>query len=98
MISKEVENLIVKYFSQSANMSDMEALNNWLADDNNDLIFKKYVKTHFAITLAMNDPKIDQIREMLQKEIRKGRSLFYGRRFKSVMRYAATAVIFMGLG
>lgn len=98
MISKEVENLIVKYFSQSANLADLDALNNWLANGNNELIFKKYVKTHFAITLAMNDPEIDQIRELLQKEIRKEKNPFYSRRFKSIMKYAATAIIFMGMG
>ena len=98
MISKEVENLIVKYFSQSANLADLEALNNWLADGSNDFIFKKYVKTHFAITLAMNDPEIDQIREMLLMEIRKGKSQIYSLRVKAFMRYAAIAIIFMGLG
>ena len=94
MISKEIENLIVKYLSQSASAEDLDVLNNWIADDKNHQVYKDFIKTHFAITLAMNDLDINKIKEELMKEIRKGKKQFYGRRLLSVMKYAAIAIFF----
>tara|TARA_R110000868_G_scaffold177949_2_gene417112 strand:- start:84 stop:1244 length:1161 start_codon:yes stop_codon:yes gene_type:complete len=98
MISKEIENLIVKYLSQSASAEDLDVLNNWIADDKNHQVYKDFIKTHFAITLAMNDLDINKIKEELRKEIRKGKKQFYGRRLLSVMKYAAIAIFFIGVG
>ena len=98
MISKEIENLIVKYLSQSASAEDLDVLNNWIADDKNHQVYKDFIKTHFAITLAMNDLDINKIKEELMKEIRKGKKQFYGRRLLSVMKYAAIAIFFIGVG
>ncbi|MEQ8219806.1 MAG: FecR domain-containing protein [Arenibacter sp.] len=98
MISKEIENLIVKYLSQSARAEDLDVLNNWIADDKNHQVYKDFIKTHFAITLAMNDLDINKIKVELRKEIRKGKKQFYGRRLLSVMKYAAIAIFFIGVG
>tara|TARA_R110002049_G_scaffold28018_4_gene96620 strand:+ start:26199 stop:27359 length:1161 start_codon:yes stop_codon:yes gene_type:complete len=98
MISKETENCIVKYLSQSADIADLDLLNKWIAEEGNQGIFKNYVKTNFAINLAMNDPDIDNIRERLLEEIRKEKSSFYKRRLMSTIKYAAIAILFLGLG
>ncbi|MEZ4970220.1 MAG: FecR domain-containing protein [Flavobacteriaceae bacterium] len=98
MISQEIENLIVKYLSQAATATDLDILNNWIEDGKNHQAFKDFVKTHFAITLAMNDLDIDKIREELQKEISREKKGYYGRRFLSVMKYAAIAIFFIGVG
>jgi ferric-dicitrate binding protein FerR (iron transport regulator) len=98
MISGEIENLIVKYITHSATAEDLDILNNWIEDDANHQIFKDFLKTHFAITLAMNDSDINKIKEELQKEIRKEKKGTYGRRLLSVMKYAAIAIFFIGVG
>ncbi|SDM67015.1 FecR family protein [Kriegella aquimaris] len=98
MISKEIENCIVKYLSQSADVADLDLLNKWIVEEDNQVIFKTFVKTNFAINLAMDDPNKDNIRERLLKEIRKEKSSFYRRRFSSVAKYAAIAILFLGLG
>jgi len=98
MISREIENLIVKYLSQAATAADLDVLNNWIADDKNHQAFKDFIKTHFAITLAMNDSDINNIKEELQKEIRREKKGYYSRRLLSVMKYAAIAVFFIGVG
>ncbi|MBU2904339.1 DUF4974 domain-containing protein [Arenibacter algicola] len=98
MISKEIENLIVKYLSQAASAEDLDVLNNWIADDKNHQVYKDFIKTHFAITLAMNDSDINKIKEELRKEIRKGKKQYYSRRLLSVMKYAAIAIFFIGVG
>ena len=98
MISKEIENLIVKYLSQAASAEDLDVLNNWIADDKNHQVYKDFIKTHFAITLAMKDSDINKIKKELRKEIRKGKKEYYSRRLLSVMKYAAIAIFFIGVG
>lgn len=95
---KKIEIIIVKYFSQSANMDDLDILNKWVEDPENQLIFQEYVKTHFAITLAMNDPDIKTVRKVLLKEIRKEKKKTYKYRLTVVMKYAAIAILFIGIG
>ncbi|PXX28323.1 FecR family protein [Arenibacter sp. ARW7G5Y1] len=98
MISKEIENLIVKYLSQAATTTDLDILNSWIEDDRNHQVYKDFIKTYFAITLAMNDPDINKIKEELQKEINREKKGNYSRRFLSVMKYAAIAIFFIGVG
>lgn len=98
MISKEIENRIAKYLSQSADVADLDVLNKWIASEENQLILKKYVKTNFAIHLAMNDPDLDHIREQLLREMRKEKSPFHRRKLISLLKYAAIAILFLGLG
>ena len=98
MISKDIENRIIKYFTQSADVEDLDILNSWLSDEKNQMIFKSYVKTHFAINLAMNNPEFDKVKEELLKEIKKEKKYSTKIRFLSILKYAAIAIIFLGLG
>tara|TARA_R110002167_G_scaffold91462_1_gene246156 strand:+ start:1590 stop:2750 length:1161 start_codon:yes stop_codon:yes gene_type:complete len=97
MISKEIENCIVKYFSQSANITDLDLLNDWISVEENQTTFKTYVKTHFAINLAMNDPDLENIKEKLLKEIRRANN-HTAIRYLPYLKYAAVAILFLGLG
>ncbi len=98
MISKDAENRIVKYFSQSADIHDLDFLNEWLKKEQNQRTFKKYVKTHFAINLAMNDPNLNKIKDELLKEIRNEKKPVIRIKFLSVLKYAAIAILFLSLG
>ncbi|TPG33891.1 FecR family protein [Flavobacterium pectinovorum] len=95
---KKVEIIIIKYFSQSANMQDLDILNKWIEDPENQVIFQDYVKTHFAVTLAMNNPDIKTVKKALLKEIRKEKKKVQKYRLRSLMKYAAIAIIFLGIG
>ncbi|WP_428232550.1 FecR family protein [Flavobacterium sp.] len=95
---KKVEIIIIKYFSQSANMDDLDVLNKWIESPENQEIFQEYVKTHFAITLAMNEPDIKNIKKALFHEIRKEKKKVRAFRLKSIMKYAAIAIVFLGIG
>ncbi|WP_282180449.1 FecR family protein [Maribacter stanieri] len=98
MVSKDIEILIIKYFSQSANVEDLDQLNTWLYEEKNQVFFKEYVKIHFSINLAMNDPKLDKVRDELLKEIRNEKRTINRIKFLSVLKYAAIAIVFLGLG
>lgn len=97
MITQDIESLISKYLFQSANSEELEKLNKWIQVDDNEEVFKDYVKTHFAITLSMNNPDIEQIRSELLREIRKDENV-RNLRFRSICKYVAIALLFMGLG
>lgn len=73
MVPQEIENCIVKYLARSGGVDDLNLLNEWLRKEENQSKFKAYVETHFAITLAMNDPNFDKVKSELLKEIRKER-------------------------
>lgn len=96
MDSKQIEHIIVKYFSQSANMDDLDILNEWIENPENQLIFQEYVKTHFAITLAMNNPNIKTVKKALLKEIKREKKKVYS--IKTAIKYAAIAILFLGIG
>lgn len=98
MISKDIENRIIKYFTQSADFEDLDILNNWLLDVKNQKIFKSYVKIHFAINLAMNNPEFDNVKKRLLEEINNDKKQYSKIRILSVFKYAAIAIVFLGLG
>ncbi|WP_086476954.1 FecR family protein [Arenibacter amylolyticus] len=97
MIPQEVEHLIIKFLSKSASAEELDRLNTWIQDADNEDVFKEYVKTHFATTLAMNNPDLKEVRTNLLKEI-KSETNKSRTRFKSVFKYAAMAILFIGLG
>ena len=97
MIPQEVEHLIIKFLSKSATAEELDRLNTWIQDTDNEDVFKEYVKTHFATTLAMNNPDLKWVRTDLLKEIRSETHKKRGRG-KSVFKYAAMAVLFISLG
>lgn len=98
MISQEISHLITKFLFRSATAEELDELTVWIQHPGNGILFKDYIKTHFAITLSMNNANLDQIREQLRKEIKKDKSIVYRYRLRSVFKYAAIAVFFMGIG
>ncbi|GGW48517.1 FecR family protein [Arenibacter certesii] len=97
MIPEEIERLIIKFLSNSTTNEELVKLNSWIQDTDNEEVFKEYVKTHFATTLAMNNPDLEEVRTNLLKEIRCETNKKRGR-FKTVFKYAAMAVLFLSLG
>lgn len=97
MIPEKIENCIVKYFCHSADIEDLDLLNNWISHEENISVFKDYVNVNFAINLAMNDPHLDNIKSELLKKIRREKHPFY--KFRTpILKYAAVAVLFLFIG
>ncbi|WP_100611455.1 FecR family protein [Confluentibacter lentus] len=97
MISEEIEKCITKYLFQSADVKDLDLLNDWIEDKENQILLKEYVKTNFAINLAMNDPNIEDFKKQLLKEIRKQKNPFLRYKF-SIIKYVAIAIVFLTIG
>ena len=86
------------FVSHEATSEDLEDLELWISNSSNYLVFKEYVKTQFAIQLSMNEPDSTEIKDRLLKEIRKDKNVLRRRKFKSVFKYAAIALIFVSIG
>lgn len=95
---ERIENIIINYFFQSAKMEDLEILNKWIEDPENEVIFQKYIETHFAITFAMSAPDTETVKKALFNEIRKEKRKKRTYRLTAVMKYAAVAILFLGIG
>ncbi|NMH86755.1 FecR family protein [Flavivirga algicola] len=98
MTTPEVKTLLIKFINKYANGKELDTLNTWVSDSVNDHIFDKFIKTHYAITVSMNNPDPSEIRARLLKEIRKDKKNIYRKRVKSIFKYAAISVLFIGLG
>ncbi|MBC6999632.1 FecR family protein [Cytophaga sp. FL35] len=98
MVPKNIENSIVKFLSQSADVEDLNLLNTWLEDENNQAVFKAYVNTQFALNIAMHDPDLEKVRQELIKQIKKNTRPIVPLPMMKFMKYAAIALLFLGLG
>ena len=98
MTPQEVNIYIIKYFTQTADAVELDLLNKWLEKEKNQRAFKSYVETNFAINLAMNDSNLDKVRAELLTEIRSEKGLMSKVKYLSILKYAAIALIFLGLG
>lgn len=98
MIPSKIEILIVKYISKSATSSDLDTLTEWIKDPTNKQLFKDYVQTQYVINFNLSNPDSTQLTEKLLHKIRKEKSIFYKYRLKPVYKYAATLILFLGLG
>ncbi|QWX84625.1 FecR family protein [Cellulophaga sp. HaHaR_3_176] len=98
MIKDEINICLLKYLNNSATGADLDILNNWIQKPSNEILFKEYIETHFAITMSMNKADSSEIRRKLLKEIRKEKNLFYRIKPKSILKYAAVGFFFLGMG
>ncbi|MCR8669012.1 FecR domain-containing protein [Aestuariibaculum sp. M13] len=94
-MSKEIEDILLKYLSQSANPEELRQLSKWLEDSKNKQIFKEFVKTNYAITYSVNHPNTKATVETLMNKIRKEPKVF---KLQTVFKYAAILILFIAVG
>ncbi|QXP56236.1 FecR family protein [Cellulophaga sp. HaHa_2_95] len=98
MIEDEINNCLLRYLNNSATGADLDILNNWIQKPSNEILFKEYIETHFAINIGMNKVDSSEIRKILLKEIRKEKNTFYRIKPKSILKYVAVGFLFLGMG
>lgn len=96
MTVKKSERLIVKFITNQASQEEIEQLTEWLKQDENQIVFKDFVKTNYAIDTAMNNFDSTEVRKQLSERIRKENNAFYKRRFSSYYKYAAILIVALG--
>ncbi|TDE42944.1 FecR family protein [Flavobacterium rhamnosiphilum] len=97
MTVKKSELLIVKFITNHASQGEIEILSQWLEDLENQKAFKDFVKINYAIDYTMNSFDSVETKKQLLQKINQDKSIFYRRRLQSYFKYAALAVLFIGL-
>ena len=96
MTVKKSERLMVKFITNQASQDEIELLTKWLKEEENQIVFKEFVKTNYAIDTAMNSFDSDEVKKQLSERIQKENNVFYKRRFSSYYKYAAILVVLLG--
>lgn len=96
MTVKKSERLMVKFITNQASQDEIEMLTAWLKDEENQIVFKDFVKTNYAIDTAMNNFDSTEVRKQLAERIQRENSIFYKRRFFSYYKYVAILIIALG--
>jgi hypothetical protein len=96
MTVKKSERLIVKFITNQASQEEIEQLTEWLKEEENQIVFKDFVQTNYAIDTALNTFDSTEVRKQLSERINKENNVFYKRRFSSYYKYAAVLIVALG--
>ncbi|MBL0736736.1 FecR family protein [Flavobacterium sp. GN10] len=96
MTVKKSERLIVKFITNQASQEEIEQLTEWLKEEENQIVFKDFIKTNYAIDSALNTFDSTEVRKQLSVRIAKENNVFYKRRFSSYYKYAAILIVALG--
>lgn len=97
MVSKKIENSIIKYLNHQASISELEELEDWLENSENEIIFREYVKLNYAIDFNLKEYNLDKTYLKLGEIITKSKKAFIIRRIKKASKYAAAILIILSL-
>lgn len=93
---KKMKELIEKYFSDNLSSSEKLDLSNLLKDKENRMLFKEYVRVHYALNITLQKVNLDeQYLELTKtiKQIQKPTKSFYTAWYK----YAAILISIIGI-
>lgn len=98
MTTKQSERLIVKFIINQASQEEIELLTIWLEDLDNQKVFKKFLKTNYAIDYALNSFDISEAKKKFLQKIRQDKSIFYKRKIQLYFKYAAIFLVLVSVG
>jgi transmembrane sensor len=96
MTVKKSERLIVKFITNQASRDEIETLTEWLKEEENQIVFRDFVKTNYAIDATMYTFDSAEVKKQLSERIEKENTVFQKRRFSSYYKYAAILVLVLG--
>lgn len=97
-MSKIMQNLITKYFTKQASLSELDELTMWIEDPSNKEEFIRYVKINHAIDFNMKKYGTDKSKRQLLKLIEQDKRAHKLGIVKNFVQYAAVILIFLGIG
>ncbi len=93
-----MQNLITKYFTKQASLSELDELTKWIEDPSNKEEFIRYVKINHAIDFNMKKYGTDKSKRQLLKLIEQEKRAHKLGIVKNFVQYAAVILIFLGIG
>lgn len=95
MISKMIENIIIKYMNKSATLSDLEILSKWIKISENKEVFKDFVQTHYAINYSLNDTDVNSSIKQLLEYINSEKKVYKLENRQKIYKYIAAASVLL---
>ena len=93
---KKSELLIVKFITNQASQEEIEELTKWLKREENQIVFRDFVKTNYAIDAAMHSFDSTEVKKLLSDRVQQENNIFYKSRFSSYYKYAAILTMVLG--
>ncbi len=97
MESNKIEKIIVKYLNNQATFDELEELDNWIKNPENDKLFQYYIRTNYAIDYNLKKFNATKIKLMLSEEIAKEKKVYRIKRIRQRILYGAAASLVIGL-
>ena len=97
MESNKIEKIIVKYLSNQATFADLDALDSWMKNPENEKLFQSFIRTNYAIDYNLKKFNAANIKLMLSQEIAKEKKVFRIKRIRQRILYGAAASLVIGL-
>ena len=98
MISKKIQNIVIKYFSHQASISQLEELELWLENSDNEKEFLKYVKVNYLININLQEFNTLKSERKLLDFISQEKKTFRIQKTKIFLKYAAAILILISTG
>jgi len=93
MIPPKIENLIVKFISSQASISELDELEKWIQNPDNEQLFNANVKINYAIEFNMREFDSNNVKRKLLQEMAIEKKAIKLKRTRKVIYYAAAAVV-----
>ncbi|MDO5978232.1 FecR family protein [Flavivirga spongiicola] len=93
MITKRIQKLIAKYLVNQASFSELDELEQWLKDSDNEKEFARFVKTNYLIEYNLKKFNKDITKLKLYDLIEQEKKVLRLKRIQKYSRYVAAAVV-----
>ena len=97
MKENKVENSILKYLNNQASFSELDELDNWIKNPENENSFQSCIRTNYAIDYNVKKFNSDKIKLMLSKELAAEKKVFRLEKNRQRILYGAAASLVIGL-
>ncbi|WP_344787189.1 FecR family protein [Postechiella marina] len=93
MINSRIENIIVKFLNNQASNVELDELETWISDSKNELLFKAYIKTNYAIDYNLKKFNADKVKQKLLALEKSEQKTITVRKIRKKINYAVAAAI-----
>ena len=97
-MNQKIDKILVKFFMNTADISDLERLNNWLNKSNNKEIFKNYIRINYAIDVNMDEFDTENAKTEFLNKIRQNNKSVFKLKINQILKYAAAVVMIFSMG
>ncbi|SIQ98521.1 FecR family protein [Maribacter ulvicola] len=92
-MNEGIEDIIIKFLTKEANIDELQKLELWLSNSENEALFNEYIKTNATLNISVGRYDKKKAKATILKQIRKEKFTWYGSGNIRVVKYAA-AILF----